>query len=692
MHHVTSDSELEAIVGVPSPAVRMKQVDTLDDGCRRILASSPLAGFGYRDAEGAAHTVLVGGKRGFVRVESERRISFVWDEEPMPARGGASFDFLLPGVGETLRLNGSIVEAGDRVVLEVEEAFVHCPRCILRSGLWDPPRVRAEIDSVPAFLAAAPFALVTTWNREGASDTSPRGDQAGFLRLVDERTLVIPDRRGNQRADTFHNLLSCTQIALAAIIPGRAEILQVTGTASITNDAALLAPMAIGGRAPQLGIVISIAQAAIVPNAMLRRLWTMDRAPGPDMMAIGVAHLARSKSRGIKAALVRLLARLARPLVAMFPGWFGRKIDGVFAKELVDEGYARGLRPRPARVVSILRETADAVTLILEDLSGAPFSFRAGQYFTLCLEIDGVQVRRAYSASSLPGAQLALTIKRVAGGTCSTFVNERLAVGARVGLLGPSGTFYPPPACRELVLIAGGSGITPMLSIARSNPTCRVTLVYGNRRETDIIFARAIDELASETFIVRHVLEQAPAGWQGAIGRLDPTTLERELPLSSDAHYFLCGPEPMIAGAQQMLEARGVTRDRIFIERFAQPQRTPRGKGRRLPMLVEQHGVRRTVPVAAGTTLLEAGLEAGIPMPFSCGIGNCGECRVKLVKGDVELDEPNSLTADERAAGYVLACCARPLTAVEVCVETSEPTSPGVALAGTRPASRRSDA
>lgn len=664
MRSLTTAQELEAIVGKPMPLVLMKQVARLDDGCRRILARSPLAGFGYRDARGAPHTTLIGG----VRAESPSRVSFAWTEGPAPVRGGVSFVFLLPGVGETLRLNGAAVETGDRIVVDVEEAFIHCPRCILRSELWAAPRKREVGASVAAFLAAAPFALVSTWDAAGTSDTSPRGDRAGFLRLLDERTLLLPDRRGNQRADTFHNLLSNDRIALAAIIPGRPSILQLRGRGSITDDAAVLAPLAIGRHAPSLGIVIRIDEAAIVPSAALAaaKPWDagIDRAEPPDLMAIATHHLTLNEDRSVKAALFRILARV----LALFPAFFRRKIDASFAKELQDEGYERGLQPRTATIVEVVRETADAVTLLLEDPTDAPFRFRAGQYFTLGVTIGDADVRRAYSASSAPDERrLALTIKRVAGGACSTHVHAHVRAGDRVELLGPSGDFCLPAGAKELVMIAAGSGITPIMSILRAalaaDPETRITLLYGNRTEADIIFAAALAALEGPRLVVRHFVGV----------RLDEATLSRELPRSEDAHFFVCGPEGMLAGAQRALAARRVPRARVHVERFAQPHRKgPAKPGRALPMLIEHHGARTKVEVAAGKTLLEAGLAAGIPMPFSCGIGNCGECRIRVVKGEVEMDEPNTLTPDERAAGYVLACCARPRTKLEVVVEEGD--------------------
>lgn len=139
---------------------------------------------------------------------------------------------------------------------------------------------------------------------------------------------------------------------------------------------------------------------------------------------------------------------------------------------------------------------------------------------------------------------------------------------------------------------------------------------------------------------------------------------------------FVCGPEPMLHGARRALEALGIEKGRIVEERFSPPWRRPANKravSRRLPMLVEQSGQRiGTTEVEVGQTLLEAGLDAGLPLPFSCAMGNCGECRVKLTSGEVEMDAPNSLTAEERVRGYVLACVAHPLSATTLEIEAEE--------------------
>ncbi len=348
---------------------------------------------------------------------------------------------------------------------------------------------------------------------------------------------------------------------------------------------------------------------------------------------------------------------------------------------------APGLQARPLRVARVVRETASAVTLVLEDPTGATLSFLPGQFFTVLVTVDGQPLRRAYSASCAPGGEgpsrVALTIKRVPGGRVSNHLNDHVVEGMPLEVLGPSGAFTPEPsggAPRHLVLLAGGSGITPLMSIARAvlsaEPATQVSLVYGNRRESDILFRDALATLVREQperFRLRHVLAEPPMGWEGGVGLLDRHRVAAELAALSvaPATYFICGPEGMMREAREALLARGVPPGRIREERFTQPHLRPAAPAAPVstgPARVEVHlrGTVRSVAAPAGTTVLEAGLGAGLPMPYSCAMGGCGACKVTLRSGEVRMEEPNCLTAEERAKGQVLACVARPVTAVTV--------------------------
>lgn len=358
---VTRIEQLEALIGQVSPIVLQKEVNALDPGCKTVLCHSSLAGFGFRDQAGISHTILVGGRAGFMRVDSPTQISFEKGElHPLPAaQSGVSFVFLIPGVGETLRINGTLAESsGTRLVIDVQAAYVHCARAILRSDLWKEPQAVAKHPSpgqeaemspcllepeVIKFLAQSPFMVISSWNQNGASDTSPRGDHAGFLQALDSQTLALPDRRGNRRADTLHNVLEDSRISLCAVIPGRDDVLQLHGRAQISDDPSLLSSMALNGKLPHAALLIGVEHAEISINQALRdsKLWLpvsqTDSVDVPDLNQVAIEHLASSAKKGVAAVLMRLLSSV----FAFIPKRLSRQLMGfAYRKELENEGYS----------------------------------------------------------------------------------------------------------------------------------------------------------------------------------------------------------------------------------------------------------------------------------------------------------------------------------------------------------------
>lgn len=368
--------------------------------------------------------------------------------------------------------------------------------------------------------------------------------------------------------------------------------------------------------------------------------------------------------------------------------WIGRDLRGQKRPPVVARrGPSRypvataprpALRPRPLRVEAVVRETPDAVTLHLAEGDGTPLAFEAGQFLTFHVELDGQTLKRAYSLSSSPldGPGATITVKRVEGGRVSNHLNDHAAPGDRLLALGPSGSFVAG-AATELVMLAGGSGITPIASIAetllRTRDDVRVHLLYGNRAEADVIFRDRLEALARShaNSSLALALEAPPAGWSGLTGRLDEAVLgpwldrleHDRLEPSVDRAYYVCGPEAMMDGARALLSARGVPPEAIFEERFRSPADAPASAelpAETVTVRVRAAGRDTIVPVAPGQTLLEAGLAAGVPMPFSCAMGGCAACKCKLAEGEVVMDEPNCLTDRERADGWILACSSRP--------------------------------
>ncbi len=345
---------------------------------------------------------------------------------------------------------------------------------------------------------------------------------------------------------------------------------------------------------------------------------------------------------------------------------------------------------RPLRVVNVVRETDDAVSIYLTEEDGSPLEFQPGQFLSIDVEVDGQRLRRAYSLASpsLPDVPRHITVKRIQDGRASNLLNDTIAEGAELKVLGPSGSFTVEPRAvnqRHLVMIAGGSGITPIMSILetvlRVERDSRVTLIYGNRGWDDVIFRDRLSALCEEfgdRLTVDHVLEDPPEWWTGERGLLTVEILEsrlRALQIEDDGlqRYFICGPTPMMEAAHVVLAGRGIAASRIAEERFTSPEARSgaRGSGKTERVVVSRAGREHGVQVAAGQTILEAGLAAGLDMPFSCAMGGCGACRVRLEDGQVEMEEPNCLSQAEREQGYVLACVGRPLGAVRVEVEES---------------------
>jgi ferredoxin-NADP reductase/multimeric flavodoxin WrbA len=335
-------------------------------------------------------------------------------------------------------------------------------------------------------------------------------------------------------------------------------------------------------------------------------------------------------------------------------------------------------RARPLRVLAMLPEGADAVTVVFEDPARHAEHFEAGQYLTLEVPINSERVRRAYSLATAPcDGGLAITVKRVPGGLMSNWIHDQLSVGDLVRCFGPSGQFTagPPPSQgpRKLLLVAGGSGIVPLQAVARQvlhdEPDAEVTLVYGSSALERAIFAAPLREQAlSEAPRLRlhWVFETAPLEGNGpacSVGRLDAPTLAAifgDTNLSRFHRAMVCGPDAMRAAVRQALLGGGLPAERLLEESFVSPRRGTVNDHAQEAIFESPDG-EQTITLRPGDTLLEAALNAGIALPFSCCSGGCGACRVHIVDhfNHVVLDEPNTVTPEDRARGEVPACLVR---------------------------------
>ena len=327
---------------------------------------------------------------------------------------------------------------------------------------------------------------------------------------------------------------------------------------------------------------------------------------------------------------------------------------------------------RHLRVLGVRRETERALSLILD--RPADFAFRAGQFVTLILTIDGNDVRRSYSLSSDPAdrSRLVITVKRIDGGLASSWLHQHAGAGMILRVRGPSGTFtFEPGVTRELVLVGGGSGVTPLMSILRvaleQTADTRVTLVLANTSEHEIIFRDEIARFAatySSRLRVLHVLETKGA-FEGTEGRVSRQILADALSghALDTARVHVCGPGAMMDSVTADLAALHVPATSVHIERFVslRPLVTPPGSA---PRRLEVMGVKGLI--SPGKTVLEGAQEAGVNLDYSCTMGGCGACKVRLLSGEVVHDEPNCLTQQERDAGMILTCVARPLSDISL--------------------------
>jgi len=336
---------------------------------------------------------------------------------------------------------------------------------------------------------------------------------------------------------------------------------------------------------------------------------------------------------------------------------------------------------------SVIPETHDTVTIEF-DTGGEAFAYKAGQFINLTLHIDGKPVTRSYSMSSVPGesGSPSITVKKVNGGLLSNYIVDNARTIQHWRIDGPYGSFITPEKSDHLVLLTGGSGITPLFSILRyflnQADNTRVTLIYSNRTEEDIIFNEKLvksQQLFKERFTIIHVLSK-PRKIKDLVGtviesRLNKIILKkllRQAVGTSSAHvkYFICGPGTLMKMHHDALIAMQVSDDKILVERFV-PE--PVNNAVVLPdktheVLLHFYERSNLLEVAPGTTILTAALTDRVPLPYSCKAGTCGKCVAKLTAGNVSMPNNYSLRKDELEAGLILLCQSYPLND-EVTVE-----------------------
>jgi ring-1,2-phenylacetyl-CoA epoxidase subunit PaaE len=339
-------------------------------------------------------------------------------------------------------------------------------------------------------------------------------------------------------------------------------------------------------------------------------------------------------------------------------------------------------------VARVERETRDAVAITFDvpaEVAEA-FRFEPGQHLTVRTTIGGEDVRRSYSicSASHEGA-LRIAVKRNPRGMFSCWANEALKAGDVLDVLPPMGHFnvpLDPAARRHYVAFAAGSGITPILSIAKSalaiEPASEFTLFYGNRASSTVMFKEelaALKDVHLDRFNLVHVLSREAQDIDLLHGRIDrdraDALLSHWVDLDGVDMVFVCGPDGMMHAVTEALAARGFPAAKVKVERFAtsiprhehKPVKLPEPGHDQCKVTVIIDGSARSFPLdKASESILEAGLAHGLELPYSCKSGVCSTCRAKLVEGQVDMDANYALEDYEVARGFVLTCQSYPVT------------------------------
>lgn len=333
------------------------------------------------------------------------------------------------------------------------------------------------------------------------------------------------------------------------------------------------------------------------------------------------------------------------------------------------------------KVKQIIRETPEAVSIsfeIPEELRDI-FSYKAGQYITIQTQMDGEEVRRAYSLCSAPGSgEFKVTVKEVAGGKFSVLANNSLKAGDVLEVHPPEGKFIFEPGnkAQNYVAFAAGSGITPVLSIIKtvltSEPESTFVLVYGNRSIEETIFFKELLELQvanPERLFIEFIYSRTREE-NAQFGRIENSTvnfvLKNKFKETGFEKYFLCGPEEMIQTVTGILKSNGVPEESILFELFttkeAAPVETVIDGEVTLTIVVDDE--ESTFTMDNKKTVLEVALDNDIDVPYSCQGGICSSCIARITEGKAEMRKNMILTDSEIAEGLILTCQAQPTTPI----------------------------
>ncbi|MEM6844458.1 MAG: ferredoxin--NADP reductase [Bacteroidota bacterium] len=373
-------------------------------------------------------------------------------------------------------------------------------------------------------------------------------------------------------------------------------------------------------------------------------------------------------------------------------------------RELETGALKKESNSKELKVKEIIQETDEAVSIVFDQ---PDLVYKPGQFLTFILDINEEEVRRSYSLCTSPFTDQypAVTVKRVAGGKASNYLNDTLQAEDTIKIQAPAGTFTTemnPDYARHLVMFGGGSGITPLMSLMKSvlekESQSKISLIYANRDEKAIIFREQLLQLQSrflDRLHLAHVLETPSTHLDSYDGRVTPELVPEllaELPFSEvKTEYFLCGPQGMMDNILQALSSLDVPSSDIHKESFAaapaKPKKDKPSVGGQSPFaswdtkttvgalgndnapVTETHevtvifeGETHLLTVGPESTILEAAIALDIDLPYSCQSGICTACMGKCKSGQIRLDETDALTEDDLREGYILTCVGHPLT------------------------------
>lgn len=344
------------------------------------------------------------------------------------------------------------------------------------------------------------------------------------------------------------------------------------------------------------------------------------------------------------------------------------------------------------RCVKVIDETRDVKTFCFTATQPLMFFFKPGQFVTLELEIDGETVMRSYTISSSPSIpySFSITVKRAPGGQVSNWLHDNMCEGCELAVHGPVGLFncidFP---ARKVLLLSGGVGITPLMSMARwwfdTNAEVDIAFVHSARTPADVVYKRELEHMASRVanFSLHLICETIENGqaWYGYRGYLDQSKIDIIAPDFLEREVFCCGPTPYMDAVRALLERNGFDMRHYHEEAFTQaPAKDVEQALEQADIAAEEAeallsedmlqvefaNAGKSVRLAPGETLHAAAANLGVNIPKACGMGICGTCKVMVKQGEVSMNHNGGITDEDIAAGYVLSCCSVPETDVVV--------------------------